>query len=66
MESKIYKGTVLSVEDAGIRVAPTDNIDFVSRRMKTASCVTEAIKKGDEVVYCIFPDMTGLILAKIH
>ncbi|HIR76573.1 MAG TPA: hypothetical protein IAB97_06675 [Candidatus Choladousia intestinipullorum] len=65
MEAKVYKGTVLSVEDDGIRAAPSDDIDNVSRRIGLAGYLTEPVQKGDEVVYCVFPDMTGLILAKI-
>lgn len=65
MESKIYKGIVLSVEDGGIRAAPEDNIDLVSQRMEAADHLTRPVKKGDRVVYCVFPDMTGLVIAHI-
>lgn len=66
MEAKVYKGIVLSVEDGGIRAAPVDNTDLVSQRMSLARHITQDVGKGDHVVYCVFPDMTGLVLAKIE
>lgn len=66
MDGNIKKGTVLSIEGKKARVAPTSNIELVSRSIRIAEYIDAAdLTKGSAVAYVIFEDQTGLIFAKL-
>ena len=62
--SEIFKGTVLSVKDSKVRVAPVEDIDQVSALIKVPDYIGE-IAKGDTVAYTTFTDYDGVVLAKL-
>lgn len=63
MTGNIYKGKVLTIDGNIAKVAPADDIDLVSRSVKVSERV-ENLKKDDDVIFCIFPDNTGMIIEK--
>lgn len=66
MAGKIKKGTVLSIEGNKAKVAPSDNLNLVSRALYIPDYINPLdLNKGSEVAYAIFDDTTGVILSKM-
>ena len=62
--SEVYKGIVLSAGGNVCRVAPLEDIDQVSPMIGIPENIGE-VSKGDTVAYTIFPDFSGVVLAKL-
>ncbi len=66
MNGEINKGKVLSIDGRRAKVAPIDNIDLVSRELTIPDYIEgDTIHKDDDVVFCVFPDLSGVILSKM-
>lgn len=64
--SGIQKGTITTIEGDKARVQSILKEGDVTKPLKIADGIdTTALKKGTEVAYTVFDDMTGLIIAKM-
>lgn len=64
--SVVKKGTVTTIEGNKARVMSAIKEGDITRPLVLAKGIdAEELKKGSEVAYVVFEDMTGVILAKM-
>lgn len=65
MVGVVIKGIVSAVSGSKLKVSPCDNPELVTFELQKSDNIKEIVKKGDTVAYCVFPDNTGLVIAKL-
>ena len=63
----IDKGVISAIKDGGSKaeVVPATSKSSVTTLLAVSEMLVDFIKVGDEVVYAMFDDNTGLVLAKL-
>lgn len=63
----IYKGYVSSILDGGktVTVVPAFSADVVTLPLKVPELLEGTMEINKEVIYCTFPDNTGVVLANM-